>query len=237
MKTFYCNKVVGGLNMAVNNERDARASISVKLSRPSDKEEEFNSNVESIHQHLAIKSFLTQMEILDPALLEHSRLVTHYTLLMGRSLGFTSDDERKLLHSSLLHDLGKMGIDRQIIEKKGKLTPQEWELIRAHPLNSVKILSIFPYFRDIIPIVKHHHEWYDGTGYPDGLMGEEIPLMSRMIMVADAFVAMTSDRPYRAALTINEAVGIIRKNKGRQFDPKLVHLFITVVSEELKTPL
>jgi len=190
-----------------------------------------------IHQELAIKSFLTQMEILDPTLLEHSRLVTHYTLLMARSLGFTPEDERKLQHSSLLHDLGKMGVDRQIIEKKGKLTPQEWELIQAHPLNSVKILSIFPYFREIIPVVRHHHEWYDGTGYPDGLMGEEIPLMSRIIMIADAYAAMISERPYRAALTADDALSIIEENKGRQFDPKLVSLFITVVSEDLKSPL
>lgn len=183
------------------------------------------------HQQTVIMSFLIQMEVFDPVLLRHSRTVAHYTQLMARSLDFTPEDKDTLLNSSLLYDVGMMGIDRRIIEKV-KLSPQEWEIIRAHPLNGVKILSPFPFFREILPIIMHHHEWYDGTGYPEGLMGEDIPLMSRIIMIADTFVALTTDRPYRAALPFNKVLDVIKQNKGRQFDPQLVPHFTTVVKAD-----
>jgi len=191
--------------------------------------------IESIFQELVIHAYLTQMEIFDPPLWHHSRSTTHYALLMARALEFTPDDERILKQSSLLHDLGMMGIDREITKKKGELTPEESKRIQTHPLDGVKILSVFPFFDHVKPFIKHHHEWYDGTGYPERLVGEEIPLMSRIIMIADAFVAMTSERPYRAALTIDEALAIIDENRGRQFDPGLITLFNTVVSEELRS--
>jgi len=189
--------------------------------------------LELVFQELVIEAYLTQMELFDPALLQQSRSVTQYALLIARRHEFTPEDERKLEHSSLLHDLGMMCIDRRIITKRGKLTSRESQRIRTHPLDAVRILSTFRFFEDVIPIIKHHHEWYDGTGYPDRLVGEEIPLMSRIIMIADAFVAMTSERPYRAALTVNEALGIINENQGTQFDPTLVPLFNTVVAEDL----
>lgn len=191
-----------------------------------------NQNWGFIHQQTVIQSLLTQMEIFDPALLEHLRTVAYYTLLMARSLEFTPEDQDELLNSSLLYDIGLMGIDRRIIEKKDKLEPQERQIIQAHPLNGVKILSPFPFFREILPIIMHHHEWYDGSGYPEGLMGEDIPFMSRIIMIVDAFVAMTTDRPYRSALPINKVLGIIKRNQGRQFDPQLVPHFTNVVKEE-----
>jgi HD-GYP domain-containing protein (c-di-GMP phosphodiesterase class II) len=130
--------------------------------------------------------------------------------------------------------LGKIGIDQRIIEKRERLTPQEWEIIRAHPINSVKILSSFPCFLDISPIIRHHHERFDGTGYPDGLKGEQIPFMSRLITVVDAFVAMTNVRSYQASLTISDALETIEENKGKQFDPKLTTPFIALVLETLK---
>ena len=172
------------------------------------------------------------MEIFDPTLLRHLRTVAYYTQLMAQNLVFTPEDKEKLLNSSLLYDVGMMGVDRRIIEEKDKLKPQERKIIQAHPLNGVKILSPFPFFREILPIIMHHHEWYDGTGYPTGLMGEDIPFMSRVITIADTFVALTSDRPYRSAFPINKAIGIIKRNKGRQFDPQLVPHFINVVKED-----
>lgn len=185
-----------------------------------------------IHQQTVILSILTQIEIFDPALLKHLRTVAHYTLLMSQSIAFTPEDQDKLLNSSLLYDVGLMGVDRRIVEKKDKLNPKEWKIIQAHPLNGVKILSPFPFFRELLPIIMHHYEWYDGTGYPEGLMGEAIPLMSRIIMIADAFVALTTDRPYRSALSITKALGIIKRNKGRQFDPQLIPQFRKVVKED-----
>jgi len=187
-----------------------------------------------IHPHLVIRSFLTQMRILDPALLTHSRSVTYYDLVIAQALSLGPEEKKRLLYSSLLHDIGQMGIDRRIIEKREHLHPKEWDVIRAHPLNSERILSVFPCFSEIVPIIRHHHERYDGTGYPDGLVGKEIPFMSRLLAVADAFVAMTSIRPYRAALMISDALTIIEESKGKQFDPRLVDLFITVVVQNLK---
>lgn len=217
--------------MDIRGTHRLQASIAT-VSSPSDESGIELDQVWSFdHQQTVIMSFLIQMEIFDPVLLRHARSVAHYTLLMAQSLNYTLEDKDTLLNSSLLYDVGMMGVDRRIIEKV-KLSPQEWEIIRAHPLNGVKILSPFPFLREILPIIMHHHEWYDGTGYPEGLMGEEIPLMSRIIMMADTFVSLTTDRPYRAALPINEVLDVIKQNKGRQFDPQLVPPFINVVKED-----
>ena len=221
--------------METKGKQSPHTRIPIKSSQLDESGVDLSPEWGFIYRQTVIKSFLTQMEIFDPGLLKHSRLVTHYTFLMAQSLRFTPADEIELLHSSLLYDLGMMGIDRRIQEKKGKLTPQEWKVIHVHPQNAGKILSVFPFLRKVIPIFRHHHEWCDGTGYPDGLMGEEIPFMSRITMIADAFVAMTSDRPYRPSLTTDEALEVIEKNKGVQFDPRLVPLVTTVVSEEPKS--
>ena len=221
--------------METKGKQSPHTRIPIKSSQLDESGVDLSPEWGFIYRQTVINSFLTQMEIFDPGLLKHSRLVTHYTFLMAQSLRFTPADGIELLHSSLLYDLGMMGIDRRIQEKKGKLTPQEWKVIHVHPQNAGKILSVFPFLRKVIPIVRHHHEWCDGTGYPDGLMGEEIPFMSRITMIADAFVAMTSDRPYRPSLTTDEALEVIEKNKGVQFDPRLVPLVTTVVSEEPKS--
>ena len=178
----------------------------------------------------AIQSYLMQMEILDPLLLLHSWSVAQYTELMAERLGFTENDKRKLQHSSLVHDLGMLAIQREILEKPGNLTSDEWKFIKAHPLHAVYILSLISSCREIIPIVKHHHEWYDGTGYPEGRKGNDIPLMSRIITLADSFVAMTSDRPYRNPWSTDMALFLIQRSSGVQFDPKLVAPFIEAIS-------
>lgn len=189
---------------------------------------------EPIHPHRVVKAFLSQMKIMDPNLLAHSRSVARYALLTARGLQFRPEQERKVFYSSLLHDLGMMTVDRQILEKKGSLTFEEWQMIQTHPVNAERILSAFPCFRDITPIIRHHHEWYNGMGYPDGLMGENIPFLSRLISVADAFDAMTHDRPYREALSVHDALHIIEEDSGRQFDPKLTGLFVTVILDDLQ---
>jgi len=220
--------------MSQKNGRAAQTASSQDAHRFQERKGVLFAEWRLIHPHQVIRAFLSQMKILDPALLKHTRSVTYYTLLMARNLNFTPQDERELVYSALLHDLGQTGIDRRIIEKRERLTPKEWEVIRAHPINSVKILSSFPCFLDISPVIRHHHERFDGTGYPDGLKGEQIPLMSRLIAVVDAFVAMTNDRPYRGALMISDALETIEENKEKQFDPKIANLFIAVVVENLK---
>jgi polar amino acid transport system substrate-binding protein len=220
--------------MSHKNGRADQSASSPQAHRVQERRDVLFSGWRLIHPHQVIRAFLSQMKILDPALLAHTRKVTYYALLLARRSNFSPQDEREVLYSALLHDLGLMGIDRRIIEKRERLSPQEWEVIRAHPINGERILSSFPCFLDISPIIRHHHERFDGTGYPDGLKGEQIPFKSRLIAVVDAFDAMTNNRPYQGALGISDALETIDENKGKQFDPKLADLFTAVVIQNLK---
>jgi HD-GYP domain-containing protein (c-di-GMP phosphodiesterase class II) len=220
--------------MSQKNGRAAESASSPEAHQVQERRDVLFAGWRLIHPHQVIRAFLSQMKILDPALLVHTRKVTYYALLLARRSNFSPQDEREVLYSALLHDLGLMGIDRRIIEKRERLTPKEWEVIRAHPINSVKILSSFPCFLDISNIIRHHHERFDGTGYPDGLTGEQIPFKSRVIAVVDAFVAMTNNRPYQGALGISDALETIDEKKGKQFDPKLADIFTALVVETLR---
>jgi HD-GYP domain-containing protein (c-di-GMP phosphodiesterase class II) len=129
--------------------------------------------------------------------------------------------------SSLLHDIGKIGVPEAILNKKEPLTEEEREQMQKHSLIGARILSEVDEFYEPILVVKYHHEKYDGTGYPDGLKAEEIPLIARVIAVADTFDAMTTHRPYRASLPKEEAISIIYKESGRQFDPVIAEAFLS----------
>jgi HD-GYP domain-containing protein (c-di-GMP phosphodiesterase class II) len=133
-----------------------------------------------------------------------------------------------------VHDIGKISIPDYILNKPGRLTPDERAVIELHPVKGAEVLEPLEFLKPAIPIVRHHHERYDGTGYPDGLEKERIPLMSRILACADAFDAMTSQRPYRRRrLTIREALEEIKNNSGSQFDPKISHLFIRVIQTQV----
>ena len=136
-------------------------------------------------------------------------------------------DELELF--SLLHDIGKIGVDDRILNKPGELTPEEWEIMKRHPEIGFVITMSSPDFASIAECVLSHHERWDGTGYPLGLSGEEIPLLARILAVADAYDAMTSDRVYRRALSPQAAIEEIGKNIGTQFDPQIAKLFIEFV--------
>ncbi len=140
--------------------------------------------------------------------------------------------------AGLLHDIGKIGIPKAILEKEGILTPAEWSEICRHPEIGYRILSASNETSDIANYILSHHERYDGAGYPTGLQGTEIPLQARILAVADAFVAMTSARPYRAALSWKEAVKELQGNAGKQFDPEIVKILVNKVlrkNERTKT--
>jgi HD-GYP domain-containing protein (c-di-GMP phosphodiesterase class II) len=130
---------------------------------------------------------------------------------------------------STLHDIGKMRIPRDIINKAAPLTDEEFAIIKRHPLIGVEILKTIPMLRSAIPGVKHHHEKYDGSGYPEGISGEKIPLSARIITITDTFDAMIEDRPYRKALTPKDAVNELIRLAGKQFDPTLIKPFIKVL--------
>ncbi|NYE58682.1 HD-GYP domain-containing protein [Carboxydothermus ferrireducens] len=162
----------------------------------------------------------------------HSQRVTAIAEKIGKKLGFSQERLEKLRKAALLHDIGKIGISEKILNKPGKLLPEEYREIQNHPGIGVEIIKPIEQMQDIIEIIYHHHEWYDGTGYPARLKGEEIPLEARVLAVADAFEAMTSDRSYRKALTKEEAIAEIIKQKGKQFDPQVVEAFLEVVKED-----
>lgn len=132
----------------------------------------------------------------------------------------------------LFHDIGKIGIPDSILQKTTKLTDEEYDDIKNHPSIGAHILQPSKIFENIIPMVKHHHERYDGRGYPSGLAGEDIPLSARIVCIADSFDAMTSDRSYRPRFTLEKALEELEKCKGSQFDPNLVDLFIDEVKKE-----
>jgi HD-GYP domain-containing protein (c-di-GMP phosphodiesterase class II) len=150
-------------------------------------------------------------------------IADHYSYING---GLTTDEIRKIYLSGLLHDIGKIGVSEAVLRKEGKLTDAEYEQMKVHPTIGAGILSEIRQMTDIIPGVLYHHEWYNGKGYPKGLVGDDIPLAGKIVMIADAFDAMTSKRTYREALKVTDAVNEIEKGLGIQFDPEIGSIFI-----------
>ena len=162
----------------------------------------------------------------------HSDRVSEYSVLIGEKLGLSEEELKTLRIGGLFHDIGKIGIPDKILLKTEKLTDDEYSEIKNHPSIGAHILGASSVFNNIIPIVKHHHERYDGRGYPSGLKGEEIPYMARIAALADTFDAMTSRRSYRNALELNVVIDEIERCKGTQFDPKLADVFLDILKND-----
>lgn len=159
----------------------------------------------------------------------HSDRVSEYSVLIGKYMGLPEDDLKTLRIGGLFHDVGKIGVPDSILLKTDKLTDDEYSEIKNHPTIGAHILSTATIFQDLIPIVKHHHEKYDGTGYPSKLAGEDIPFFARIAAVADTFDAMTSKRTYRDALPLDVVIAEIERCKGTQFDPKIADVFLDIL--------
>jgi HD-GYP domain-containing protein (c-di-GMP phosphodiesterase class II) len=173
---------------------------------------------------------------------QHTERVTLYTKEILKRLDYSKynfinlDDREKFNHdveyASILHDIGKIGISEKILDKEDKLTDEEWEIMCTHPLIGAQIIAPVNFFRDLSPFILHHHERYDGAGYLYKLKGEDIPLGARILAVADAYDAMTSDRSYRKALSKEVAMSEIIKHAGKQFDPYISEIFLEYLNEE-----
>ena len=159
----------------------------------------------------------------------HSDRVSEYSVLIGEALGLPEEDIKKLKIGGLFHDIGKIGVPDSILQKDGKLSDDEYSEIKNHPSIGAHILSTASIFQDILPIVKHHHERYDGKGYPSQLAGENIPYLARITAVADTFDAMTSKRSYRDSLPLDYVISEFEKCKGTQFDPKIADVFLDIL--------
>lgn len=169
-----------------------------------------------------VGSLVKALETKDTYTYGHSERVAQLAQRLAREMGFSEERVIVTHIAAHLHDLGKIGVPERILNKPGRLTNEEFRIIQQHSVQGYEILKRVTSFQFVAQIVKHHHERYDGAGYPDGLAGEKIPLESRIIGVADAFDAMTSVRSYRARLGIEEAIQELINHKGEQFDPKIV---------------
>jgi putative nucleotidyltransferase with HDIG domain len=166
---------------------------------------------------------------------EHSRRVADVAEAIGNTVGLSGDELADLRGASLLHDVGKIGISDAILNKSDRLTPLEWEIVKKHSIEGAKIVSQIKNISSLAPLIRHHHEWYDGTGYPDGLKGQEIPLGSRIICIADAYYTMVSRRVYRSAMSQNEALIELERCSGTQFDPEIIKVIPVALSQQTAT--
>ncbi|MFQ5780644.1 MAG: HD-GYP domain-containing protein, partial [Nitrospiria bacterium] len=161
----------------------------------------------------------------------HCDRMVEYALAVADRLGLSQEEKRHLGYGAALHDIGKIGIHESILNKPGKLTEEEYEAMKAHPGIGAEIIKDIEFLSDVVPLIYSHQERYDGTGYPEGLAGEEIPVGARIIAVLDTFDAMTSNRPYRKALPIEAVFSELRRCRGTQFDPNIVDAFIAIIKE------
>lgn len=180
----------------------------------------------------SIETLRYTVEAKDPYTRGHSDRVAEYSVLIGEKLGLSEEDLRTLRIGGLFHDIGKIGIPDSILLKESKLTDDEYSQIKNHPTIGAHILQNATIFQDILPIVKHHHERYDGNGYPSRLKGEEIPYFARIAAVADTFDAMTSKRTYRNAIPLEEVKEEIKRCEGTQFDPSIAETFLEILNTQ-----
>jgi len=182
----------------------------------------------------ALQALAAALEAKDAYTRGHSVRVARLARACARALVLSDEQQEHLYLAALLHDIGKIGVPESILLKPGRPDPAEWEAIKRHPVAGARILEPARFPAEVVAAVRHHHEDYDGGGYPEGLAGEEIPLLARVIRVADAYDAMTSDRSYRRGLTAEEAIEELRRGAGRQFDPRVVEAFLRIPAPEME---
>jgi putative nucleotidyltransferase with HDIG domain len=175
-----------------------------------------------------IEKLAQAVELRDAYTGEHSRRVTRFAVLLGRQLRLSAEDVELIRIGTPLHDIGKIGIEDAILRKPGPLTPAEFEVMKTHVTKGAEIIEKMPDLAAAVPIVRSHHERWDGGGYPDGLRGEDIPRLARVVAVANAFDAMAFDTPYRRGRAAEVAFAEIERQRGLQFDPDVATAFLQV---------
>jgi putative nucleotidyltransferase with HDIG domain len=177
----------------------------------------------------AVETLNATVEAKDPYTAGHSQRVQRIAVAMGEELGFTPKQLEAVRFGGLFHDIGKLAVPDSILTKPARLTPEEYERIKEHSAEGARIVAKLGRLREAVPIIRHHHERWDGRGYPDGLAGAEIPLAAAVVGLADAWDAMTTERPYHRALDLDEAFAEVRGGRGTQFVPEVVDAFFSVV--------
>jgi len=181
----------------------------------------------------AIEALADAIDMRDPYTFQHSQRVSRYARELAVNMGLPDDVVDTIESAARVHDLGKIGVNTSILDKPAALSEAEWRTIRHHPEIGAKIVGRFPYYGSGRELILHHHERYDGQGYPEGKQGDQIPIGARIIAVADAFDAMTSDRPYRRALPIQTVLRELEQHKGKQWDPRVTEVLSAIVRQEL----
>jgi putative nucleotidyltransferase with HDIG domain len=159
----------------------------------------------------------------------HSNRVVELSSALARGLGLSDNIREKIEHAAAIHDIGKIGVDEKILNKAGRLTPEEYEGMKKHPEIGAKIVESVPFLEEAVPVIFYHHERFDGKGYPEGLKANEIPLSARVVMVADAIDSMMHSRPYRSSLPLQKVIRELTENSGTQFDPVVVDVILSGV--------
>jgi len=177
-----------------------------------------------------LQAFNAAVDAKDRYTARHSLNVADFACALGSRLGM-NDEIRSIERAGLLHDVGKIGVAEAVLQKPGNLTAEEYQAVQDHSRIGATMIETVPFLRDIVPAVRAHHEWWDGTGYPDGIAGEAIPKLARVLSVADAFDAMTTTRPYRDAVSIEQAREELVRARGTQFDPLAVDAFVDLIDE------
>jgi HD-GYP domain-containing protein (c-di-GMP phosphodiesterase class II) len=186
-----------------------------------------SSNTELVMAYdSTLAGWASALELRDKETEGHTRRVASLTTQLAKAMGLGEDEQAQIYRGALLHDIGKMGVPDSIVLKPGSLTNDEWEIMRKHPQYAFDMLAPITYLRPALNIPHCHHEKWDGTGYPRGLKGENIPLAARIFAVMDVFDALTSDRPYRKAWSEQEAIDYIREQSGTHFDPTVVKIVL-----------
>ena len=226
----YCEKSDKFDQLLLLIESGIKAIEQMNLIKDINKElKETNDKLEKAYLE-TIETLRFTVEAKDTYTRGHSDRVAEYSVLIGKHLGLSDEDIHLLRVGGLFHDIGKIGVPDSILLKTSKLTDDEYSEIKNHPKIGAQILSNATIFEKAIPVVKHHHERYDGFGYPSKLAGENIPYLARIAAVADSFDAMTSKRTYRNSLPLDIVIEEIRKNKGSQFDPNIADFFLNILS-------
>lgn len=179
-----------------------------------------------------VKVLTDTLDKKDPYTYGHSSRVNYYANLIAQKLDLSQAELDNLQIGAFLHDIGKVGIENKIITKEGKFDNQELKIARRHPEIGTELVAPIGLPHEVTSVIRHHHEFYDGTGYPDGLKGEAIPLLARIVSLAEVFDAMVSNRPYRKALPLAEAINEVKRCSGTQFDPKLVDILLRLIEEK-----
>ena len=192
---------------------------------------ELSKNIEETYYNTLVM-LARIVEAKDACSAGHLERVSHYIQMIAEKLDIDEETKRTLMDGALLHDLGKVGIEDAILKKSGELTAREYDIMKHHSIIGENILKPLRSMSKLSTLVRHHHELYDGTGYPDGLKGENIPLAARILTIADIYDALTTDRPYRKALSKEDAIKTIKSYAGNKLDPELVDIFVEVITRK-----